>query len=63
MKHNKQPNAVYKNGKRTAKTDSHCNNRMSVFGGTMTNRDPLLALLEEESRLTQTKSKGKRHVH
>lgn len=46
--------AVFKGGKKTAKTDSHKNNRRSVFGSSRPG-NPLDALLAEEA--AQGKSK------
>ncbi|WLV27436.1 hypothetical protein [Pseudomonas phage Teru] len=41
----KQRTAVYKGGRKTAKTDIHRNNRKSVFGSPRLGRNPLDILL------------------
>lgn len=59
MKQVKQKTAVFKNGKRTAKSDMHTNHRNSVFQKNVRTKDPLMILLMEERATTPTANKGK----
>lgn len=45
MKYQKPKTAVFKNGKKTAKTDMHSNNRKSVFNTSSRPKNPLFYLL------------------
>lgn len=49
MKQTKQRTAVFKNGKKTAKTDMHGNNRKSVFNNSSRPKNPLYYLLADWS--------------
>lgn len=49
MKHKKPVTAVFKNGKKTAKTDMHSNNRKSVFNSSSRPKNPLYYLLADWS--------------
>lgn len=49
MKQVKSKTAVFKNGRKTAKSDSHTNNRQSVFGKKTISMNPLDALLANEA--------------
>ena len=59
MKQVKKPNAVYKMGKRTAKSDMHSNNRNSVFQKSLQNMDPLSILMASEHQPARKSSANK----
>lgn len=61
MKQVKKPNAVYKNGKKTAKTDMHTNNRCSVFQKSKRNGDPLAILLADEKAKVENHANQSRY--
>ena len=48
MKHKKEPNAVYKKGNKTSSSDSHTNNRQSVFNKSPRSKNPLDILMSKE---------------
>lgn len=63
MKHKKNVTAVFKSGSKTAKTNMHGNNRMSVFGHKSISTNPLDALLQTECVNQPKKPKVKRHAN